>query len=177
MKLCIFGSARESLEDSVYRTAFKIGAKASSLGYSVITGAGPGIMESANKGCFRSGGISEGARINLPFEQTTNDYIHILEKFDTFSERKDALIKESDAFVVMPGGFGTLDELFEILTLIQCKKMDKKPIILVGVKFWQPMVYFIINNMMNVTISRDDVELFQIVDTADEVLELLSMDR
>ena len=172
-KLCVFGSARYDLDPDFYKKAYSISAKAVKKGYATITGAGPGIMESANKGCTIAGGVSYGARINLPFEQSTNDYISVLQKFDKFEDRKRALIEDSDAFVVLPGGFGTLDELFEILTLMQCGKMEKKPVILVGSQFWSPMYYFIVNNLMGKTISRKDLDLFTIVDEVHEVMHLL----
>ena len=172
-RICVFGSARENLDPKYYKIAYDVAYKAVKKGYDTITGAGPGIMESANKGCKKAGGKSFGARINLPFEQFTNTYIDELTVHEKFFNRKKALTKDTDAFIIMPGGFGTMDELFEILTLMQCKKMDKKPVILVGTEFWQPMLYFIYNNMHGKTISPEDSDLFHVVDDAKEVLELL----
>ena len=172
-RICVFGSARDNLDPKYYKQAYDIAYKAVALGYDTISGAGPGIMESANKGCQDAGGKSFGARINLPFEQYTNEYIDKLTVHERFFKRKKELTRHTDAFIVMPGGFGTMDELFEILTLIQCEKIKKKQVILVGKKFWAPMIIFIYNSMLNVTIGLEDADLFNIVDSADEALELL----
>ena len=134
----IFGSARTTENDTYYKKTVKIAEKIVNMGLGVITGGGPGIMEAANKGAQLAGGISVGLNIDLPFEQTHNEFIDSdkLIDFDYFFVRKVMFVRYAQAFIVMPGGFGTLDELFEALTLIQTKKIQKFPVILVGTEFW-----------------------------------------
>ena len=173
----IFGSARTQPEDKYYLLAEKIAYKISKAGYGVITGGGPGIMEAGNKGAHFGGGISAGLNIVLPFEQHFNPYIDKDKNlnFDYFFVRKVMFVKYSQGFVVMPGGFGTLDELFEAITLIQTKKIGKFPIILVGTEFWSGLLDWIktvmIDKMKNA--SPDDMNLIKIVDTEEEVVEAL----
>ena len=173
----IFGSARTQPEDKYYLLAEKIAYKISKAGYGVITGGGPGIMEAGNKGAHFGGGISAGLNIVLPFEQHFNPYIDKDKNlnFDYFFVRKVMFVKYSQGFVVMPGGFGTLDELLEAITLIQTKKIGKFPIILVGTEFWSGLLDWIktvmIDKMKNA--SPDDMNLIKIVDTAAEVVEAL----
>lgn len=173
----IFGSARTKPEDSNYLLAEKIAFKISKAGYGVITGGGPGIMEAGNKGAHLGGGVSVGLNIELPFEQHFNPYIDRDKniQFDYFFVRKVMFVKYSQGFVVMPGGFGTLDELFEAITLIQTKKIGKFPIILVGTKFWSGLIDWVKSTLVNEyhTVSEKDLDLFKIVDTADEVVEAL----
>lgn len=173
----IFGSARTQPEDPFYLLAEKIAFKISKAGYGVITGGGPGIMEASNKGAHFGGGTSVGLNIELPFEQHYNPYIDRDKNlnFDYFFVRKVMFVKYSQGFVVMPGGFGTLDEMFEALTLIQTKKIAKFPIILVGTAFWAGLIDWIKTVLVDRerTVSEKDLDLFKIVDTEDEVLDVL----
>ncbi len=173
----IFGSARTQLNDEYYKLAVQIAQKITEHGYGVITGGGPGIMEAGNKGAHLAGGTSVGRNIDLPFEQHDNAYIDSDKSldFDYFFVRKVMFVKYSQGFVVMPGGFGTLDELFEAMTLIQTHKIDQFPIILVGRKFWSGLMNWIKEMLLEVNqnISPEDLDLVHQVDTADEVLHIL----
>jgi uncharacterized protein (TIGR00730 family) len=173
----IFGSARTQPEDPFYLLAEKIAFKISKAGYGVITGGGPGIMEASNKGAHFGGGTSVGLNIELPFEQHYNPFIDRDKNlnFDYFFVRKVMFVKYSQGFVVMPGGFGTLDEMFEAMTLIQTKKIAKFPIILVGTAFWAGLIDWIKTVLVDreKTVSEKDLDLFKIVDTEDEVLDVL----
>jgi uncharacterized protein (TIGR00730 family) len=173
----IFGSARTKPEDHFYKLAEKIAYKISKAGYGVITGGGPGIMEAGNKGAHAGGGTSVGLNIELPFEQHFNPYIDRDKNlnFDYFFVRKVMFVKYSQGFVVMPGGFGTLDEMFEAITLIQTKKVAKFPIILVGSEFWSGLIDWIKNVLVTqiATVSPGDLDLIKIVDHEDEVVEVL----
>ena len=174
----IFGSARTKPDDKNYQLAENIAKNLSDNGYGVITGGGPGIMEAANKGAYNAGGTSVGLNIELPFEQHDNPYIDNDKSidFDYFFVRKVMFVKYSQGFVVMPGGFGTLDELFEAITLIQTHKIGKFPIILVGKKFWSGLVDWIKETLLDShnNISKEDLYLLNIVDTEDEVIEILN---
>ncbi len=174
----IFGSARTKPEDKYYQLAESIAKKLSDNGYGVITGGGPGIMEAGNKGAHNAGGTSVGLNIELPFEQHDNPYIDSDKSidFDYFFVRKVMFVKYSQGFIVMPGGFGTLDELFEAITLIQTHKIGKFPIILVGKKFWSGLVDWIKETLLDSyqNISKEDIDLINIVDTDDEVIEILN---
>lgn len=173
----IFGSARTKPEDPYYLLAEKIACKISNAGYGVITGGGPGIMEAGNKGASQGSSPSVGLNIELPFEQHFNPYIDHDKNvnFDYFFVRKVMFVKYSQAFVVMPGGFGTLDEMFEALTLIQTKKIAKFPIILVGTQFWGGLMDWIKNVLIEKyhNANPEDLNLIKLVDTADEVVEIL----
>jgi uncharacterized protein (TIGR00730 family) len=174
----IFGSARTKPDDKYYQLAENIAKNLSDNGYGVITGGGPGIMEAANKGAYDAGGTSVGLNIELPFEQHDNPYIDSDKSidFDYFFVRKVMFVKYSQGFVVMPGGFGTLDELFEAITLIQTHKIGKFPIILVGKKFWSGLVDWIKETLLEShnNISKEDLHLLNIVDTEHEVIEILN---
>ncbi len=174
----IFGSARTKQNDPYYELAEKIAYKISKAGYGVITGGGPGIMEAGNKGAHLGGGASVGLNIVLPFEQHFNPYIDNDKNlhFDYFFVRKVMFVKYSQGFVVMPGGFGTLDELFEAMTLIQTKKIARFPIILVGSGFWSGLIQWIKTVLIkeNGTVSPEDMNLIHIVDTEEEVVEVLN---
>ena len=173
----IFGSARTKSGDKYYLLAEKIAYKISKAGYGVITGGGPGIMEAGNKGAQLGGGTSVGLNIVLPFEQHYNPYIDQDKNlnFDYFFVRKVMFVKYSQGFVVMPGGFGTMDELFEAITLIQTKKIGRFPIVLVGSKFWGGLMDWIKETLIEEgNISAEDLNLFRIVDTADEAVEHLN---
>lgn len=170
----IFGSARTKDENQYYILAEEIGFKLTQRGYGVITGGGPGIMEAGNKGAHRGKGTSAGLNIDLPFEQFHNRYIDrdkIL-NFDYFFVRKVMFVKYSQGFIVLPGGFGTMDELFEALTLIQTRKIGKFPVVLVGTTYWKGLVDWIREVLLEreKNVSDDDLLLFKIVDTADDAV-------
>ncbi|HLW62107.1 MAG TPA: TIGR00730 family Rossman fold protein [Flavobacterium sp.] len=173
----IFGSARTRSDQKYYKLAEEIAFKISKAGYGVISGGGPGIMEAANKGAHLGGGASVGLNIDLPFEQHFNAYIDSDKnlQFDYFFVRKVMFVKYSQGFVVMPGGFGTLDELFEAITLIQTKKIGKFPIILVGSEFWSGLIDWIKEVLLAqyAKISPEDMNLIKIVDSSDEVVEVI----
>ncbi|MGB8490231.1 MAG: TIGR00730 family Rossman fold protein [Bacteroidales bacterium] len=171
----VFGSARTHYNDKHYRMAEEIAYKLVRKGYGVITGGGPGIMEAANKGAKRGEGKSVGINIDLPFEQRPNLFIDSdkLITFDHFFVRKLMFVKYAQGFIVLPGGFGTFDELFEAITLIQTRKIGKFPIILVGVKYWSGLLKWINEEMLaeEHNISPEDLNLFTLVDTPDEAVE------
>ena len=171
----IFGSARTQPEDPYFGLSVDIAKALVDSGYGVITGGGPGIMEAGNKGAREAKGASVGLNIDLPFEQEYNPYIDAdkLINFNYFFVRKVMFVKYSQGFVCMPGGFGTLDELFESLTLIQTKKIKQRPVLLVGSEYWNGMVDWINEVMLgqNANISSDDINLFKVVDTVDEVIK------
>ena len=173
----IFGSARIKPDNKYYLLAEKIAYKISKAGYGVITGGGPGIMEAGNKGAHNGDGTSVGLNIELPFEQHHNPYIDKDKNlnFDYFFVRKVMFVKYSQGFVLMPGGFGTLDELFEAITLIQTKKIGKFPIILVGTDFWAGLIDWINTVLIEKekTVHSEDMNLIKIVDTEDEVVKAL----
>jgi len=172
----IFGSARTRPGDAYYELSVKVAQKVAEAGYGIITGGGPGIMEAGNKGAHAAGGISVGLNIELPFEQHDNPYIDDDKSldFDYFFVRKVMFVKYSQGFVVMPGGFGTLDELFEAITLIQTNKIHTFPIILVGSEFWSGLFKWIKNTMLKAgNISASDLDLIKIVDTENEVVEII----
>jgi len=174
----IFGSARTLPNNPYYKLAENIAKKITENGYGVITGGGPGIMEAGNKGAHLAGGTSVGLNIALPFEQHDNPFIDSDKSidFDYFFVRKVMFVKYSQGFVVMPGGFGTLDELFEAMTLIQTHKIGKFPIILVGTDFWKGLIDWVKKALLeeNQNISPDDLNLIHLVDTEDEVLDILN---
>ena len=173
----IFGSARTKPEDKYYKLAEKVAHKIVHHGYGVITGGGPGIMEAGNKGAHLGGGTSVGLNIELPFEQHDNPYIDHDKSldFDYFFVRKVMFVKYSQGFVVMPGGFGTLDELFEAITLIQTNKIEKFPIILVGKEFWEGLFDWVKATLLEKfgNISPKDLDLIHLVDNEDEVIDIL----
>ena len=172
----IFWSARVREGHDYYDLAVKISQKIAEAGYGVITGGGPGIMEAGNKGASLAGGTSVGLNIDLPFEQHDNPYIDDDKSldFDYFFVRKVMFVKYSQGFVVMPGGFGTLDEFFEALTLIQTHKIHTFPIILVGTEFWKGLMDWIKNTLVEAgNISPKDLDLIKLVDTEDEVVEII----
>lgn len=174
----VFGSARTKPGETYYELAENIAFQLTQHGYGVITGGGPGIMEAGNKGAHRGGGVSVGLNIDLPFEQQDNPYIDRGKnlEFDYFFVRKVMFVKYAQGFVAMPGGFGTLDELFEAMTLIQTKKIGKFPIILVGTSFWNGLLNWIKEMMLhkNGNVSESDLDLFTIVDTAEEVIDVIN---
>lgn len=171
----IFGSARTHYNDKYYKMAEEIAFQLVHNGYGVITGGGPGIMEAANKGAKRGNGKSVGINIDLPFEQRPNPYIDSdkLITFDHFFVRKVMFMKYAQGFIVLPGGFGTFDELFEAITLIQTRKIGKFPIILVGTKYWTGLIAWIKDVMLaeEHNISSDDLNIFTVVDTAEAAVD------
>lgn len=173
----IFGSARTKADNKYYLLAEEIAERITRAGYGIITGGGPGIMEAGNKGASQGGGPSVGLNIELPFEQHFNPYIDHDKNinFDYFFVRKVIFVRYSQAFIVMPGGFGTLDEMFEALTLIQTKKIAKFPIILVGTEFWSGLIDWmktvLIEKYFNA--SPEDMDLIKVVDTSEEVVQII----
>lgn len=170
----IFGSARTKPDNPYYILAEEIAFKLTQSGFGVITGGGPGIMEAGNKGANRGKGLSVGLNIELPFEQHDNPWIDRGKSldFDYFFVRKVMFVKYSQGFVVMPGGFGTMDELFEAITLIQTKKIGRFPIVLVGKKFWGGLIDWLHETLIaEGNIKEEDLNLFRLVDTADEAVE------
>jgi hypothetical protein len=175
--ISIFGSARTIQDDKYYKLAEEISSEIVNRGYGVISGGGLGIMEAANKGANKKKGKSVGLCINLPFEDTNNKFIDKDKQlnFDYFFVRKVMFVKYAQGFVVMPGGFGTLDEFFEAVTLVQTYKAERFPIILVGSKFWKGLIDWIKNTLLteHKNISKEDLDLFYVVDTKDEVIDVL----
>jgi len=175
----IFGSARTKANNQYYLLAEEVAYKLTQLGYGIITGGGPGIMEAGNKGAKRGGGKSVGLNIELPFEQSSNDYIDSdkLINFDYFFVRKVMFMKYAQGFIVLPGGFGTLDELFEAITLIQTKKIARFPIILVGKEYWSGLWSWIKTQLLEgeQNINLEDLDLVKIVDYADEAVKEIEL--
>ncbi|MFC2117551.1 TIGR00730 family Rossman fold protein [Bacteroidota bacterium] len=173
----VFGSARTKPGTKYYKIAEDIGYKLTERGYGVITGGGPGIMEAANKGASKGKGISAGLNIDLPWEQSPNKYIDHdkLISFDHFFVRKAMFMKYSQGFIVLPGGFGTFDELFEAFTLIQTGKIGRFPIVLVGTSYWSGLIEWVKNVMHSdeKNISVEDFDLFEIVDTSDDAVKII----
>lgn len=174
----IFGSARTPPDHPYYKMAEEIAFKLTQFGYGIITGGGPGIMEAGNLGAMRGKGRSVGLNINLPFEQSHNLFIDSdkLITFDHFFVRKTMFIKYAQGFIALPGGFGTLDELFESLTLIQTEKIGKFPIVLVGQSYWAGLIDWIKDVMLKQFnyISVNDLDIFTIVDDADSAVEIIN---
>ena len=170
----VFGGARFEPGSPHYQQAQILGELLGSQGVPVITGGGPGIMEAANRGCFGTSATSVGLNIELPFEQTSNPYQDISLDFRYFFVRKYLFIKHALGFVIFPGGYGTLDELFEALTLVQTGKVDPFPIVLVGVDYWSGLVDWIVGRMLEQgCISDEELYLFNLVDTSEEAAELI----
>lgn len=175
--ISIFGSARTKPDNRFYKLAVETAKECVHYGFGVITGGGPGIMEAANRGAQEANGTSVGLNINLPFEQTHNDYIDLDNIFDYryFFVRKVMFVKYAQGFIIMPGGFGTLDELFEAITLVQTKKIKRKPIVLIGVDYWHGLFEWIRKFMLEeeMNISEKDLELFKITDSPKEALKYI----
>ena len=175
--ISIFGSARTPSNHPNYKLTVEIAKAVSESGYGIISGGGPGIMEAANKGAQEANGVSVGLNIVLPFEQQSNPYIDKdkLIDFQYFFVRKVMFVKYAQGFIVMPGGVGTLDELFEAFTLLQTSKVNKYPIILVGVEYWNGLIKWIKNRLLkDHNISPEDLDLIEVVDTKDQVIECLN---
>jgi uncharacterized protein (TIGR00730 family) len=170
----IFGSARTSPDDPICKTAEKLAAMLVKNGFAVITGGGGGVMEAANKGAAKSGGRSIGLNIILPREQKPNRYSNIKVEFNYFFIRKVMFIKYASAYIIMPGGFGTLDEFFEAATLIQTQRIKPLPIILVGSEYWSGLMEWIKNQLLKTAkISPEDMDIFQIMDSPDEIVKTI----
>ncbi|MDE2021811.1 MAG: TIGR00730 family Rossman fold protein [Patescibacteria group bacterium] len=170
-----FGSARASLNDEVYKHATELARRLAKKGFAVITGGSAGIMQAANKGAFEAGGNSVGLNINLPQAQAYNPYLTERFGFDHFFVRKVMLTYASEVYVYFPGGFGTLDEFFEIVTLVQTKKIRHVPIILFGKNYWQPLLDFIEKTLYEErkTINKEDMKLYTLVDSVDEAYDYI----
>jgi len=171
----VFGSARFEEDHEYYRLTREVGRKLAEAGFGVMTGGGPGIMEAANRGAREGGGLSMGCNIELPMEQHPNPYLDRFVDFRYFFVRKVMLVKYSDAFIVMPGGFGTLDEVFETAVLIQTGKIEKFPIILMGTDFWHPLQDFTDESLIaGATISPEDMDLITLTDDPDEAIAVIT---
>jgi uncharacterized protein (TIGR00730 family) len=172
--ITVFGSARFKEDHAYYTAAREFGKRIAALGFTTMTGGGPGIMEAANRGAFENGGESVGCNIKLPFEQKENPYIHKSITFNYFFSRKVLLVKYSYAFIILPGGFGTMDELFETLTLIQTKTINDFPVVLYGKKYFQPLVDYIQLMIEEKTIAQEDMKLVLLTDDFDEAMQHIS---
>lgn len=173
----IFGSARNNFDESLYEEATQLARMLSEYGFTIITGGGPGFMEAANRGAYEANGTSVGLNIVLPKEQYENPYLTESVSFRYFFTRKVMLAFASQFYIFFPGGFGTLDEFFEILTLVQTKKIDPVPIILIGRDYWEPLLSYIrtVIYEKNKAIHQEDLELYHLVDNADEAFDLIHM--
>ena len=170
----VFGSARTAPNSALYQLARTIGRRLAEAGYAVITGGGPGTMEAANRGCREGGGLSVGCNIELPHEQGLNRYVDLGVEFRYFFARKTMFVKYADAFVILPGGFGTLDELFEALTLIQTRKVRNFPVVLVGSEYWSGLRDWIRGTLLSAgAIDEADLGLLQVTDDPDEVVRIV----
>jgi len=170
----VFGSARAAPEHRYYRQARELGRRLAEAGYAVITGGGPGIMEAANRGCQEGGGLSIGCNIELPTEQGLNPYVDLGVEFRYFFARKVMFVKYADAFVIFPGGYGTLDELFEAVTLIQTRKVRDFPLILMGTDYWTGMIDWIRGSLLaEAAIDPEDVDLLRLTDDPAEAIRII----
>ena len=169
--ITVFGSARFPEDNKWYECAREFGKRIASIGFTTMTGGGPGIMEAANRGAYEAGGMSVGCNIRLPFEQSHNPYMHRWMTFEYFFTRKTILIKYSYAFIIMPGGFGTLDELFETLTLVQTKTITGFPVVLFGKEYYEPLMDVMHHMATKKTISEEDLKLVLLTDDVDEAMD------
>ena len=170
----IFGSSQIKAQSAVYKTTIEVSSLLVKNGFNVISGGGPGVMEAANKGATQAGGKSVGLHINLPSEQQANEYANVRLNFNYFFIRKVMFIKYAVAYIIMPGGFGTLDELFEALTLIQTKRIKPFPVILMDSEFWNGLLDWIKDTLVKKkTLSKSDLEVFNVVDTAEEAVGIV----
>ncbi|MDI9364793.1 MAG: TIGR00730 family Rossman fold protein [Flavobacterium sp.] len=172
--ITVFGSARFNKNHAYYKAAEMFGKRIAQLGFTTITGGGPGTMEAANKGAFENGGTSVGCNIKLPFEQKPNPYVHKSITFNYFFVRKVLLVKYSYAFIIMPGGFGTMDEFFETLTLVQTRTITNFPIVLFGKTYYQPLMDYMKLMSDQGTINPEDLDLLLLTDNFDEAITHIS---
>ena len=177
--ISVFGSARTAPDDPMYAAARELGRELADAGFAVITGGGPGIMEAVNRGCQEGGGLSIGCNIELPFEQAANPYLDLLLDFNYFFVRKTMFVKYAEGFVVFPGGFGTLDEMFESLTLVQSGKVQHFPLVLFGSRYWEGLIRWLHDPVLaEGKVKPEDLELFDVVDQPAEavkrILDILS---
>jgi uncharacterized protein (TIGR00730 family) len=174
MAVSIFGSARTKPDEAEYKLADNIAQGLVKAGYAIITGGGPGVMEAANKGASEAGGVSVGLGIELPMESGLNDYVNVGVEFRYFVVRKTCFIKYSQAFVVLPGGYGTMDELFEAVTLVATGKITKFPIVLVGSAYWSGLLDWLKTTMLaEGKIGQDELSLLHIADDPDDVVKII----
>jgi uncharacterized protein (TIGR00730 family) len=173
--ISVFGSARTPPAHPNYTLAREVGERLAGAGYAVITGGGPGVMEAANRGACEAGGISVGLGIELPFEQRMNDYVDVGINFRYFFARKTMFVKYARGFIVLPGGFGTLDELFEALTLVQTRKVTAFPVVLIGSSYWSGLLDWVGRQMINEgMVGSGDLDLLQVVDTAEDAVTVIT---
>jgi uncharacterized protein (TIGR00730 family) len=173
-----FGSARTRPDEPMYRSGMAVGAALAKLGVAVITGGGPGMMEAINRGCLEAGGLSVGCNIELPNEQALNDYVEVGVEFRYFFVRKMMFVKYARGFVIFPGGFGTLDELFEAVTLAQTGKIDHFPIVLFGSRYWDGLLGWLRSSALEQgMVSEDDMALIQVTDDPEEAAEIAASAR
>lgn len=176
--IAVFGSARTKVDDPYYGKGVEIGAKLVEAGYAVITGGGPGAMEAANKGAAGAGGVSVGLGIELPFEDGVNEYVNIGVNFRYFFARKTMFVKYSQGFIVLPGGMGTFDELFEALTLAQTQKVTSFPVVLVGIDYWSGLLDWLRTTVLaDGKISEADLDALKLTDDVDEAVALMGAAR
>lgn len=170
-----FGSARLTPQDPIYKAAELLASKLAKKGFAIITGGGPGIMEAANVGSFKVGGKSIGLNIQLPIEQKLNPYVTDTQSFHFFFSRKVMLSFASEVYVYFPGGYGTMDEFFELITLIQTEKIGKIPVVLYGKEFWEPLIEYFKKTLLKEykTISKEDLDLFYVADSVDDAYEYI----
>jgi uncharacterized protein (TIGR00730 family) len=172
--VCVFGSARTAPDSPEYAAGERLGAALARDGWAVITGGGPGVMEAVNKGTSEAGGVSIGLGIELPFEQKLNNWVDVGVTFRYFFVRKTMFVKYSQAFVVLPGGFGTMDELFEALTLVQTRKVTSFPVILYGTEYWQGLVDWLRATMLaDGKVGPADLDLIRVSDDVDEIVTII----
>jgi uncharacterized protein (TIGR00730 family) len=172
--IAVFGSARTGVDEPAYATAEKVGRQLVEAGFAVITGGGPGAMEAANKGACEAGGVSVGLNIELPFEQGLNEWVDIGINFRYFFARKTMFVKYSQGFIVLPGGFGTLDELFEAVTLVQTGKITRFPIVLLGSDYWSGLITWIKDTLLaEGKVSPEDLDIIRVTDDPDEAVGLM----
>jgi uncharacterized protein (TIGR00730 family) len=172
--ISVFGSARTTPDDPSYGLAESLGRQLVDAGFAVITGGGPGVMEAANKGASEAGGISVGLGIELPFESELNEYVDVGLNFRYFFARKTMFVKYAQGFVVLPGGFGTFDELFEALTLVQTQKVTSFPIVLLGTTYWSGLVDWIKHTVLaDGKIAEDDLDMFRLTDDVEEAVDVM----
>ena len=170
----VFGSARTKTDSPDYAVARQLGGALAGAGWAVITGGGPGVMEAANRGASEAGGLSVGLGIELPFEQSLNDWVDLGIEFRYFFARKTMFVKYAQAFVILPGGFGTMDELFEALTLVQTHKVNQFPVILMGSDFWAPLIDWMRTALVGRgLVAEADLELFTVTDDVDEAVKII----